>query len=163
MRASRNLRPSLFSLGVLILIGAGLVVTIGNAQAAYTTPSSPPPHAAFGAAAIPRTRTGVPAFTSDDVRQYLSTHTVPGWAGPKSSHSRILEIVFITKEQASAIMKGEDIPMLPAHALVCYVQLQGPFTDQGGFLPPAAQPTTFQIGEMAFDAQTGNLLGWGMR
>ena len=59
-------------------------------------------------------------------------------------------------------MGGEYISR-PDGALVCYVELHGPFLPTIVSVPPGqALPATFDRGIEVFDVQTGNLLVWGV-
>jgi hypothetical protein len=115
-----------------------------------------------GRPAIRPTQAGTPAFTETDVREYLATNVFPGGVTLSGASPAITEIMFVTSKQASDIMKGEYVG-LPHTAPVCYVQLQGPFSSESHSSPKGARPATYQLGEMVFDAQTGNLLMWGVR
>lgn len=160
MRASQTFRPIPLSLLLVVLLGGSLVVAAGTVRAAFMTPPVPS-ITGPGSLAIRPTRAGVPAFAIRDVQRYLATH--PFGRTVSGQRAKVREILFMSKEQASAIMNGEPLTMLPAHALVCYVRFQGPFFLAGGFVPIGAHPSTFQIGEEVFDARTGNLLGGGYR
>ena len=60
------------------------------------------------------------------------------------------------------LMGGEYISR-PDSALVCYVELRGPFFPTHVSVPPGqALPETVDGGIEVFDAQTGNLLVWGV-
>jgi hypothetical protein len=59
-------------------------------------------------------------------------------------------------------MHGESTG-LPDDAMVCYVELRGPFNPVMMSIPPGAggQQKPVETGEEVFDAETGNLLEWG--
>ncbi len=115
-----------------------------------------------GVPAITPTRHGTPAFTAADVRRYYLIHSFS--AGPTVSGAppTIVSIRFITTKDAQALMGGEPIG-LPDNAMVCYVELRGPFYPKYVSVPPGQTlPATFDAGVEVFDAQTGNLLLWGV-
>lgn len=161
---------------VLVFLLLGVVATTPSAS-----PVSPklPPHGPgttnfsvsqsnlSGVPAIPvHTTTGVtandasPAFTENDVVAYLNKEGFP--AGPlvQGASLKILAFQFVPANQASALMKGEFIGR-PDDALVCYVKVQGPFMLTYAHLPAGDTQTTADIGDIVFDAHTGNLLAWG--
>ncbi len=100
---------------------------------------------------------GGPAFTADDVTVYIQTQSfIRTTSGAVPT---ITQITFMTAQQASALLQGEDIGR-PDNALVCYVALEGSFQTRGPLPPGAANPIVHIAYEL-FDAQTGNLLMWG--
>ncbi|MGB8347237.1 MAG: hypothetical protein WCD86_20285 [Ktedonobacteraceae bacterium] len=112
------------------------------------------------------TNTMIPAFTVSDVKSYISKNGFPGGPTVKGSSPTVLKVLFITAKQASILMRGEDTGR-PDNALVCYVLLKGPFDTSSISVPSNAQqtPTAHKpvlLGEMLFDAHTGNLLVWGI-
>jgi hypothetical protein len=59
-------------------------------------------------------------------------------------------------------MKGEFVG-IPDSGMVCYVELYGPFYTTMISVPPGQTlPPTIDKGVEVFDAQTGNLLLWGL-
>ncbi len=124
-----------------------------------------------GAAAIPIHTSGVsantttnastPAFTKDDVIAFVNKHGFAGGPVAKGAHLKILMIQFVTAAQASQLMKGESVGR-PDDYLVCYVRVEGPFQVKDAEVPPGAKLPAADIGDMVFDAHTGNLLVWGV-
>lgn len=101
-----------------------------------------------------------------EVKNYISKYGFPGGPTVKGVSPTVLKVLFITAKQASILMHGEDIGR-PDNALVCYVLLRGPFDTSSISVPYDAQqtPTVHKpvpLGEMLFDAHTGNLLVWGI-
>lgn len=100
----------------------------------------------------------IPTFTSTDVVAYISQAGFASGHLVKGAHLVIDKIAFITSKQASILLQGEFIG-LPDNAIVCYVELTGPFLmDNMASLPPGAKIPTVQKGVEVFDAKTGNLL-----
>ncbi len=106
---------------------------------------------------IPITRTGIPAFTLADVTQYFKEHPFLTTAGKPGT---IVKLAFMTSAQASVLMKGESVG-LPDDALVCYVELHGPFLLNGISVPQGAKIPTVQNVYYVIDAQTGRELVFG--
>lgn len=106
---------------------------------------------------IPRTRTGTPAFTVSDVRNYINTHPFPGGPTLSGKPLTITSIEFITSAVASARLNGEDIGVPPGQ-LVCYVQLTGEYNPLDVSVPPGFHLDTEDTATEIFDATTGNLL-----
>lgn len=168
-------KPAVSLLVVVLLIGGIAALVLATNGAGETTTQAPttagPPGTSGtqstaasasqpGEPAITPTQKGVPAFTVADVRQYLATHAFPGGPTVSGAPSTIVQIVFITSKQASELMQGESIG-LPDKALVCYVELHGPFLLTKAHTPPGQPTPVAPNGELVFDAQTGNLLLWG--
>lgn len=102
----------------------------------------------------------IPRFTSADVQAYLHTHPFVGGQVVQGATASIASIQFMSSAQASALMH-EAATGLPATAPVCYVKLNGPFTQQAAPVAPGAkQLSAVAYGVEIFDAQTGNLLMW---
>lgn len=102
---------------------------------------------------------GAPNFTVKDVRTYLTKSKQPFPDGPTVSGKlpTILSIEFMASKEAS-IRIGEATG-LPDQALVCYVELYGPFDMSKVTVPPHKKTLPpMNIGVEVFDAQTGNLL-----
>lgn len=155
-------------MGVLIL-----VVVIGGAVAAFASiygshasnssqPSLPsgrtPVIYAPGSPAITPHLNAIPSFTAADVQQYIKTHGCRCGPTVSGNPSTVIKILFITSHEASVLLNGEFIGR-PDNALVCYVELRGPFV-QGGPHPPTTQTPIVDVGIEIFDAQTGNILLW---
>jgi hypothetical protein len=166
----RKMRHNLFGLLALLVAGASLMIVLGAAGQSvsapalsgatnqeYTMPTSSGP----GIPAIRPSQAGVPAFAEADVRQYLATSGFPGGRTLSGAKPTITQIVFVTSKQASEMMQGESVGLSDA-ALVCYVHVQGPFSGASISAPGARPGGDYQMAHMVFDAQTGNLLLWGV-
>jgi outer membrane protein assembly factor BamB len=105
---------------------------------------------------------GIPAFTTADVEHYIQANGFAGGPTVSGAPPTILKILFVSSKQASDLMHGESTG-LPDDALVCYVELRGPFNPVMISEPPGASgpQKPVEIGEEVFDAETGNLLVWG--
>lgn len=161
--AARNRIPHFLKWSMLVLavvgLGIAIIATRVNGTVKPVSAASMPP----GLAAIHVSKSGVPAFTTADVQAYLDSNPFPGGPTLKGSKPAVAQIAFASKEQAITWMRGESLDELPAHAAVCYVRLSGPFSSQHIHAPKGATlSTVFQTGYMVFDAQTGNLLVWGL-
>lgn len=118
---------------------------------------------AIGVPAITPSQPGIPAFTIDDVKHYLASHSFEGGPTVDRSSYSIDTIQFLKAKQASVLMQGEVVG-LPDDALVCYTVLRGPFILQNVRMPPGEPIPATPIasrGVEVFDARTGNLLVWG--
>lgn len=104
----------------------------------------------------------IPAFTEQDVRNYVASQGVPGGSIRSTRTPTVIKIEFMTTQRASELIhnfiswRNDD--------LVCYVDLEGAFTFHGG--PPGyvsrseTTPAETRVCEI-FDAQTGNCLVTG--
>lgn len=165
MNKTRLTILSSVALLLCVLVGGIVIANNGNtvfaslpvAQSRYPRTSS----GVQGVAAITPTSHSTPAFTVADVKLYIEKTGFVGGSPVNGAHLVISKIAFVTSKQASALAQGEAIG-LPDSAIVCYVELQGPFilTNMAS-LPPGAKVPTVQKGEEVFDATTGNLLMWG--
>jgi outer membrane protein assembly factor BamB len=106
---------------------------------------------------IPITKTGIPAFTLADVERYFEKHPMLTTAGKPGT---IVKLAFMTSKQASILMKGESTG-LPDDALVCYVELHGPFQVNISVPRGAKEPPSVQNVHFVIDAQTGAELVFG--
>lgn len=147
----------------LVIIGGLMITFLGKTNAPSTAGSptvgqtmvtSPP-----GVPAIQPTISGaIPSYTLADVATYIQTqHLLRTTSGTSPV---ITNSEFITAQQASALINGESIGR-PDNALVCYVALQGPFQVNVPAPPGSSLPDSNTAYEV-FDAQTGNLLLWGV-
>jgi hypothetical protein len=125
----------------------------GDSVATSSTP--------LGAAAIQPHLSGVPAFTEDDVRDYINTHPFSGLRIETKGATSIKRILFITSYDACQLMKGESIG-LSKNAIVCYVELSGTFLVSSPF-PSATPQPAHHTGQEVFDGKTGNLLVLGVQ
>lgn len=124
------------------------------ARSPHMVDTSNVPTGGFG---IPRTRTGTPAFTVSDVKNYINTHPFPGGPTLSGKPLTITSVEFITSAVASARLNGENIDV-PATQLVCYVQLTGEYNPLYVSVPPGFHLNTEDAATEIFDATTGNLL-----
>jgi len=152
------MRPLLLALGVVI---AGVGIPDGSAQRAGQPPEVPSarnlprdlaPTAPSGSAAITPHLAGIPAFTIDDARRFVTTH--PQSLGLRRDYSRsATRVEFLTSQQVSERLHGASTGF-PADRLLCYVELQGTFTFSG----PEGTHVTYPRRFFIFDAQTGHLV-----
>ncbi len=109
------------------------------------------------------TTQSVAAYTQSAVDQYFATHQL--FTPMSSTVGTVTKALFITAAQASALLRGESIGR-PDTALVCYVEVQGPFSPGNMSMPAIAlRLSPFRpapLGIAVFDAQTGNLLLTGL-
>jgi hypothetical protein len=99
----------------------------------------------------------IPAFTVDDAKAWVSTHSLPFGLG-RNVKPMVTRAEFLTSQQVSALLHGVTTGFAPDH-LLCYVELQGPVS----FAGPQGATTTYNRGVLIFDARTGNLvIGGGM-
>lgn len=167
------MRKARFSLLVaLILAAVVIILTAANNASLVNQPENstlqkqvrPQVTYAFGTPAIhPQTELPV-AYTKETVIRFLKTYPFPGGPTVIGKAPTIVMIGFISSKAASILMKGEQVDR-PDNTIVCYVQLHGPFIATRISAPSTtltAKPI-YNIGEMVFDAHTGNLLLWGVR
>lgn len=154
-------------IAMIILLTAVLVgvvlVTLSSARATNINP--PPrnhPHIIFndGMPAIAR-KGNTSLLTTADVAHYVTAYPFPG--GPMASGGvpTIIILQLMTSREASNLLGGEDIG-LPDNAQVYFVVLRGPFVMENMHVPPGEQVPAVDRGDEVFDAQTGNLLLWGI-
>lgn len=154
---------------LLAMVLAGVLLSNALGTKASSSTSIQPPvhnhptiHYTDGAPAISLHSDGT-LLTVADVRQYVNTHRFPGGAVVPGSHLQIMILQLMTSQEASIEMRGEYIG-LPDNAPVYYVVVKGPFSMADLLLPPGSKGSqTYNEGEEAFDAKTGNLLVWGIR
>ena len=116
----------------------------------------------LGARAVQPHLSSIPAFTEEDVRNYVATQPVPGGSISSVGMPTVIKIEFMTTREASELIHN----FISWHKddLVCYVELEGAFTFHGG--PPGrvsryeATPADTRVVEI-LDAQTGNCLVTG--
>lgn len=158
--------PLFILVGILVSLAVivGVIVAFSgetNASTRFNAASSPSQPTANpyppGSPAIQPHLPGIPSFTLADVANYIQTKSF--MTTTSGTPPVITNAEFITAQQASALLDGEYIGR-PDNALVCYVELQGPFRVKGP-LPSGATVPTVNTGYELFDAQTGNLLMWG--
>lgn len=147
---SKLLIASLITACIICIVGA-----IGIFHSIEASSASGP-----GMIAIrPTLSSGNARFTAADVQAYFQAHPAPPQMSlAPGSTAKILSIDFITSKEASQRMNGESVG-LPDDALVCYVQLSGPFLLDRVSSPPSAKPIPpSNTATVVFDAQTGNIL-----
>ena len=154
-------------LGILVVCSLGIIVfalsTIGGVQAQGPShlANASAPQQSIGIPAITPTlylqAPNSPTFTVEDVKQYIAKHGFHGGPTTTGNSPQIHVIDFISSKEASARLHGASIG-LPDTAVVCYVELGGPFQVEAS-LPSGASPfPPSAIGVDIFDAQTGNLV-----
>jgi hypothetical protein len=140
----------------------------------HTAPLAPQPSPASGRGVAQNGITpppGIPAiaptlptsaitatFTADDVRTLVEAHRF--FPSTDGTTPTITKILFIPASEASALLGNEWIGR-PANAIVCYVELHGNLDRSRIVHAPAPSPglaTPSHIGQLVFDARTGNLL-----
>jgi hypothetical protein len=180
---SARLLPLTLALVVVLALAGGAAFAVHLANDRGIGPFD---RSQLGAPAIPVTLPGqVPAFTKADVRDYFA---LPPYVSghhllTPDGKPRIKSIIFMSREQAQAYtMLHDRLNELPAGALVCVVQVNGPLFLVGlggpgplvgpggegllvfpGTPAPTPTPTVVITSEayMIFDASTGNLITYG--
>jgi hypothetical protein len=153
-------------IAVALMLGCMTAVSVGDAQETRggppderirNVPQPLPPSAPVGSPAITARTGGTPAFTVDDVKQYVATHALP-MAASGDAKPAITRVEFVTSQTVSERLNGTTTGF-PADYPLCFVELQGPFTFSG----PGGTKVTYNRGVLIFDAKTGNLvIGGGM-
>ncbi len=100
--------------------------------------------------AIPIIQLGTPAFTEQDIRNYFQQHPV---MTTEQMPASITNIVFLTSKEASVHTHQASLG-LPDRAVVCLVELQGPFILHGVSRPIGTEAPRAQHITYIFDAQT---------
>ncbi len=152
------------TLGLAIVVAGGLGVTESRAQQPPQQPPihalpplNLPPTAPAGSPAIKPRTDAIPAFSLDDAKKYVTTHPLP-FGAVRDGKPTVTRTEFLSSQQVSALLRGVTTGFTANH-LLCYVELQGPFT----FTGPRGATATYNRGVLIFDAQTGNLgIGGGM-
>lgn len=153
--------------GILAICALGIIVfalsTVGGVQAQEPShlANAPASQQSLGIPAIVPTlnsaTTTPPTFTVEDVKRYIASHGFHGGPTVTGNKPQIRVIAFISSKQASTRLHDASIG-LPDTAVVCYVELGGPFQVRAS-LPSGAPPfPPSNIGVDIFDAQTGNLV-----
>jgi hypothetical protein len=171
MRISRLLIISLILLSSLFLLGGAISFA---STPAPNMPLGPDPirghqnhprQLSPGSPAITPRTSGSPAITINDVRQYLQNTPFPGGPTVSGKPYTIVSITLMASKQASMIMHGEYVG-IPDNQLVYYVVVRGPFILTGMSVPPGVnvgnKTPVVQTADEIFDAQTGNLLVFGV-
>lgn len=102
----------------------------------------------------------IPAFTEDDVRQYVATHSFGGFRFRSIGQPTISKIVYGTRQAVSGELLQNSTRISPDQ-MVFYVELPGTFPFSGG--PAPGKTATYHLGFEIFDAQTGNILVEGVK
>jgi hypothetical protein len=116
----------------------------------------------IGAKAIQPHLPSIPAFSEEDVRNYVATHPVPGGSISSVKTPTVMKVEFMATQEASELI--HNFVSWRKEDLVCYVELEGAFTFKGG--PPgyvsryATTPADTRVFAI-LDAQTGNCLVTG--
>ncbi len=170
-----NKRTLTLFTSLALLMAVALIVLVLTSASAGQPPTIPPPqphefqgvanpnpYSAPGIAGIPPRSKGPIAYTTADVTQYIDANGFAGGPVVSGSHLVIEKILFITSKQASELTRGESVGR-PDNAIVCYVQLRGPFIPGELDVPIGVSnpnATVLRVYEI-FDAHTGNMLVWG--
>lgn len=160
-------------IGVFILVNVILILgvsalfshvhvsqAVGSKQVQSMRVSKPHLSVAGTPAITPRS-TGTPAFSVNDVRQYIVTHQFSGGPTVTQSSPSIVKLEFMSSKQASQQLDGTSLG-LPDNALVCFVVIKGPFLLTADSLPSRLHVPRFDTGLEVFDAHTGNQLLWAV-
>ncbi|HJT56684.1 MAG TPA: hypothetical protein VJ761_09320 [Ktedonobacteraceae bacterium] len=153
----------LFALAATGVLGQQALTGFANTATASCTHNAhvtlPPADThAVGVPALPITHPGhIPVFTKQDVLNYFCD---------SPNYSRITNILFIPNEQAISLMKGESTGLTNMKALVCYVEIKGPFVLNGVSRPYVpgpngtnqVKPPVVQTLHYVFNASNGFLL-----
>ncbi len=158
----------------LLIVGIYLIIMVTDTSDKNATSQSSSMNMAMptktvvpyppGVPAISPTLPGkIPAYTTEDVRRYISSHALPAGLTVSGKQPAITKIEFISAHQANLLLQGKSIER-PDTALVCYVELNGLFfknsgSSSGATPPSATNSTAIEI----FDAKTGNMLMYVVR
>jgi hypothetical protein len=110
------------------------------------------PEAPPGSPAIRTRKTGIPAFSLDDAKEYVKNHPLRGRSNTGRSFT-ITRVEFMSSKQVSDLLHGESTGFPDGHTM-CYVEIQGPITFSG----PEGVALTYNGAVEVFDGETGNLL-----
>jgi len=153
-----TMKPLLLALGVVI-VGVGIAGgtpqrgdQASQVPSARNLPQNLAPTAPVGSPAITPHLAGVPAFTIDDAKAYVTTHALA--LGLRRDYSpTTTRAEFLTSRQVSERLHGASTGF-PADRVLCYVELQGTFS----FVGPSGTHVTYPRRFFIFDAQTGHLV-----
>ena len=119
-------------------------------------------HFQMGRTAIQPHLPTIPAFTEEDVRNYVATYPVHGDSISSVKTPTVIRIAFMATQEASALI--QNFISWRKDDLVCYVELEGAFIFKGGspgyISRYEATPADTRVFEI-LDAQTGNCLVTG--
>ena len=96
----------------------------------------------------------IPAFTEDDVRQYVLTHHFSRGNITYVEEPKLERIVYTDSQEACNQTK--TFVSYEKEQMVFFAELSGTFAFSGG--PPPGKKDTFNTVFVVFDAQTGNIL-----
>ncbi len=108
---------------------------------------------------MPITQAGTPAFTEQDIRDHFQQHPI---LTTEQVPASITNVSFLTSKEASGYMHQVSLG-LPDRAIVCLVELEGPFILHGVSRPMGAQVAHAQHITCVFDAQTGRRISFHAR
>jgi hypothetical protein len=158
----------------MLLIVLLFVVIIGIILISSPRTSAPLTHAQSGSTPaqkpillkIPlRWANATPAFTLDDVRQALQTHSFRGGSTLTGNQPIAETVAFMTMKELAVYLSSQTghavTPGAYPTRLICYVQLRGPFLMVAQSVPPGEKIPTAARGFEVFDAHTGMLFEWG--
>jgi hypothetical protein len=111
-----------------------------------------------GYAAIQPYLDTIPAFTEEDVKQYMTTHPICYGDITPVGESKLAPILYTTREEVAAMLA---MVLDASQNTVFYAELLGTFQFFGG--PAPGRRITFHTLFAVFDAQTGNLVAEGGR
>jgi hypothetical protein len=158
MRIPRVIRGGLAVCAILTALAFALHVGPFWAPTVVTSricPGASVPQLGFPAIA-PR-NTCTPAFTAEDVRDYVQTGFSLGPMGPVT-HVTVDRILFTTNRDATQLMDGAATG-LPDDAIVCYAEVHGIPSSPATYLPVATArryPMQQVMIKVVFDAHSGN-------
>lgn len=107
------------------------------------------------------TDSATPAFTADDVRQYLTTHQIGGKIGSSGPIS-VVSVPFMTAKEAQSLL-GITLSPLPPDELVCLATMTGSFTVAGPAISKKPASGTATTEYVVFDAHSGNVVVQNVR
>lgn len=106
---------------------------------------------------------GIPTFTIQDVRHFMST--VTSFSGRRiqqiSPHYTITRILFVTNQVANGILNADTGIADDDSQVICYIEVYGDFTVASPF-PSNKKPTVLHHGQIVIDGVTGTMLTMGV-
>jgi hypothetical protein len=158
MRVSLIIRGGLAVCAILIALAYALHLGPFWTPTVVTSQICPGPSVPqLGFPAIAPRNTCTPAFTAEDVRDFVQTGFSLGHMGPVT-HVTVDRILFTTNRDATQLMDGAATG-LPDDAIVCYAELHGIPSSTATYLPVETarrQPTQQVMIKAVFDAHSGN-------
>lgn len=114
-------------------------------------PTNLPPTQPQGSPAIAATVRRTPAFTLEDVRKFVASHTMESTKGRIAA--KLIRARFLSSAAASAAF--DDIATgFPDDHLLCVAEVEGPLV----FPAPPGAKVVYPHGVLVFDATNGNLV-----